>query len=312
MNHAQLLSFAVIVGSALVMIALERRFPYNKGQKLLREGFWLDFFPYNLFQTYVLGLVIAWIIARLDSLAGGGLEISRSQLISHWPLWAQLALFLVTHDLYIYWFHRLQHTYKPLWRTHEAHHSVPDVDFLSGARSHPLEILINQTIEFAPIVLLGAAPEVAIWKGTLSAVWGMWIHSNIGVYTGWMQYLINGPEMHRWHHADKPEVYHANFATKFAFWDWIFGSAYLPDPRVLKASDYGLRKRVRPIYPKGYWGQTFFAFRPIDAEEKLETQETKIPGESLWTRKPRREILDPCIGSSSSSPDSSKPVGLTS
>jgi hypothetical protein len=44
-----------------------------------------------------------------------------------------------------------------------------DVDWLSGARSHALEILINQTIEFAPIVLLGAAPEVALIKLTRPA-----------------------------------------------------------------------------------------------------------------------------------------------
>ena len=75
--------------------------------------------------------------------------------MSRWPVWVQLLFFLVTHDLYIYLFHRLQHRVPLLWRVHEAHHATDDVDWISGARSHPLEILINQTIEFAPIVLLG-------------------------------------------------------------------------------------------------------------------------------------------------------------
>ena len=80
-----------------------------------------------------------------------------------------------------------------LWRVHEAHHSGKDVDWLSGSRSHALEILINQTIEYAPIVLLGAHPDVALMKGVLDAAWGMYIHSNIDVRAGWLQYVLNGP-----------------------------------------------------------------------------------------------------------------------
>jgi len=41
--------------------------------------------------------------------------------------------------------------------------------------------------------------------------------------------LLNGPEMHRWHHADKDEkALNKYFGTKFAVWDWIFGTAYFP------------------------------------------------------------------------------------
>lgn len=115
-------------------------------------------------------------------------------------------LFFVTHDFYIYCFHRLQHRSNLLWRTHAAHHSVDDVDWLSGTRSHALEITINQTIEFLPIVLLGAAPEVALMKATIDAVWGMYIHSNLNVRSGVLQRVINGPEMHRWHHARELEM----------------------------------------------------------------------------------------------------------
>src|SRR5262249_15029922 len=159
---------------------------------------------------------IGGLIHGLDHLTG----LSRLRLIAHWPIWAQLLLFFVVHDFYIYWFHRAQHHSKYLWRIHEAHHSTPEVDWLSGSRSHSLEILINQTIEFAPIALLGAPAEVAILKACLDAVWGMYIHSNINVRSGWLQFVINGPEMHRWHHAI--EITHGgiNFGTKLAIWDW--------------------------------------------------------------------------------------------
>ena len=187
----------MIVVSAAILIGLERVYPYEPRQKLFREGLLTDLFGYGIAQSYLLGLLITAIIVWVNGHTG----LSRLQLVSAWPVAAQLGFFFVTHDLYIYWFHRLQHHSDLLWRIHEAHHSVDDVDWLSGSRSHAFEILINQTIEFLPIVLLGAAPEVALMKATLDAVWGMYIHSNLDVRHGRLGLIFNGPEMHRWHHA---------------------------------------------------------------------------------------------------------------
>lgn len=240
---------SLIVGTAVIIIALERRFPYDPRQKLLRQGLVDDLIFYGLIQSYLLGLIIAAIIDRIDHAT----NLSRLHLVSGWPVWVQVLFFLFTHDFYIYCFHRLQHRVPFLWRIHEAHHATADVDWISGARSHPLEILINQTIEFAPIVLFGGAPEVALLKGALDSMWGMYIHSNIDVRSGVLQYFINGPEMHRWHHAT--EIVDVNFATKFAFWDWLFGSAYHP---AKKPAGYGL---IGEEFPRGYLRQVLFAFR---------------------------------------------------
>jgi sterol desaturase/sphingolipid hydroxylase (fatty acid hydroxylase superfamily) len=153
----------------------------------------------------------------------------------------------VVHDFYIYWFHRWQHSNRYLWRTHEAHHSVQNIDWLAGSRSHAVEIAINQTIEFMPMYLLGAAPAVLVYKALMDAVWGMYIHANLNVKTGWLQKIINGPEMHRWHHST--DVYDQNFATKIALWDWIFGSAHLPKDQ--KPTGYGLAEEDFPLVKEG-------------------------------------------------------------
>jgi sterol desaturase/sphingolipid hydroxylase (fatty acid hydroxylase superfamily) len=238
-----LLSPIIIVICALLLMGLERVFPYRR-QRLLRTGFFTDLLGYGLLQSYLLGYAISALIGFVDARTGW----SKLGLVSHWPVLLQLAFFFVSHDFYIYWFHRLQHRSNLLWRTHEAHHSVDDVDWLSGTRSHALEIVINQSIEFMPIVLLGAAPEVALMKATLDAVWGMYIHSNLDVRAGWLQRVINGPQMHRWHHARDLPMPGKNFATKLAIWDWLFVTAYLPDD---KPASYGLSD---PHYPKrGFW-----------------------------------------------------------
>ena len=224
----QIVSILIVSIAANLYILLERLFPYVKGQKVFRDGFFNDFFWYTIFQSYFLGLIIFNFLNFVYS----NTNLNELRLFVNLPFWAQLLFFIITHDFYIYWFHRWQHNNKYLWRIHEAHHSTRDIDWLSGSRSHFLEILINQTIEFAPIVLLGASPEVAIYKGMVSAIWGMFIHSNINIRLGKIQYFINGPEMHRWHHSDEEgREYQNNYSTKLAVWDWIFNSAFFPTQR---------------------------------------------------------------------------------
>lgn len=251
MSRPELVSVLTIASAAVVFVVLERLFPYNKGQKVLREGFFDDFALYTIAQSYILGIVIfSYVIRSVDDWTG----FSRLHLLSQWPVWLQLVFFTVTHDLYIYWMHRWQHSNRILWRLHEAHHSPRKVDWLSGSRSHAFEILINQTIEFMPLVLLGASPEVIAYKGAISAVWGMYIHSNLNINSGRLQLFINGPEMHRWHHTTG-KGRNRNFATKLAIWDWIFGTAYLPENT--RAEEYGLKT----AFPDHYFPQFVYAFR---------------------------------------------------
>jgi len=245
-----LLSPLLITGGSLCIIGLERLWPYDRHQRLFRDGFWLDLVAYGLIQSYVLAFAIGGLVRSIDIATG----ISRFGLVSDWPIAAQLLFFLVTHDLYIYVFHRAQHSNRWLWRLHEAHHSCRDVDWIAGARSHSLEIMINQTIEFGAMVLLGAHPDVLLMKGVVSALWGMWIHSNVDVRTGPLQYFINGPEMHRWHHARDFLPPGRNFATKLAIWDWLFGTAHRPPG---KPAGYGLDE----AFPRGYVAQHLHAFR---------------------------------------------------
>jgi sterol desaturase/sphingolipid hydroxylase (fatty acid hydroxylase superfamily) len=267
LSSAETVSFIIIISSAVLIVFLERIFPYNKGQKILREGFFNDFALYTIAQNYILGIIIfTYIIYFIDSTTG----LSRLKLFSNIPIWIQLIIFTVSHDLYIYWMHRWQHKNKWLWRIHEAHHSPAKVDWLSGSRSHAFEILINQTIEFLPIVLLGSPPEVIAYKGVISAVWGMYIHSNINVHTGKLQLIINGPEMHRWHHT-KGKGRNRNFATKLAIWDWIFDSGFLPSDK--KADDYGLKT----FFPANFLKQFLFAFRGFRRMPKNEEEFKFLP-----------------------------------
>jgi sterol desaturase/sphingolipid hydroxylase (fatty acid hydroxylase superfamily) len=245
------------------VIAWERISPYRKGLPFFREGFWVDLVWYTLIQSYFLKILIFnYIIPSIQHL----INWHGFAFFQTWTIAEQVLFFLVTHDLYIYLFHRLQHSSKLLWRTHEAHHSGKQVDFMAGSRSHVLEIIINQTIEFAPIVIMGAHPEVIPIKALLDAVQGMFIHANINVKMGKLKYFLNSPELHLWHHANYREVFHANFSTKFSVWDYLFGTVYDPGHKPGDSRDnWGLYYE----YPKDYFMQHAFSVIRFDEQALL-------------------------------------------
>ena len=246
-------STLIIVAWAGLMIALERAFPADS-QRFFRREFWTDLLWFSTtFSTGMGWIAYIAVIPAIDHLTGW----SETRGIRAWPLWSQVVVSLFTHDLFIYGFHRLMHSNRYLWRIHEAHHSVLDVDWIGGSRGHVFENLITSTAELAPIALF-MSPGVAAIKSAIDACWGMWIHSNVSASFGVLDYVINGPRMHRWHHAR--EVHNVNFATKFAFWDWIFKTAYNPNSR---PRTYGLDEP----FPTNIVAQQIFAFRPMEVPQ---------------------------------------------
>jgi len=262
LEHVTFITTIILFCWIAFMIAWERIAPYRKGLPFFREGFWVDLVWYTLIQSYFLKILIFdYIIGPIQV----HYNWTGANFMTHWSIWAQVAFFVVTHDLYIYLFHRFQHSSKFFWRTHEAHHSGKQVDFMAGARSHAVEIIINQTIEFAPIILLLGPYSIVIpIKAMLDATLGMFIHANINVKLGKLKYLINSPELHLWHHANYQEVFHANFSTKFAIWDYLFGTVYFPKHKPGdKRENWGLYYE----YPKDYFAQHIFSVKRFDEEQ---------------------------------------------
>ena len=100
-----------------------------------------------------------------------------------WPSWLELVLSLVALDLAIYFQHRGFHYVPALWRLHRMHHADLDVDVTTGARFHPIEMLLSLGIKFGVILTLGAsAATVLVFEILLNAT-SMFNHSNV-VATG--------------------------------------------------------------------------------------------------------------------------------
>lgn len=172
-----------------------------------------------------------------------------------WPIAVQVILMVLVVDFMRYWLHRACHTWLPLWRLHEVHHSPDLLYTLNVGRFHPLEKVLQFCLDTVPFVLLGVAPEVIAGYFLAYSVNGFFQHSNLRLRYGWLNHVVGSAETHRWHHARDPKTGYCNFGNTTILWDHLFGTWYLPRARAL---DIGIPDRA---YPKGFGAQMLAPFR---------------------------------------------------
>ena len=100
------------------------------------------------------------------------------------PEWAAVAIAVVVLDLVIYLQHVMFHFVPVLWRLHRMHHADLDIDVTTGARFHPVEILLSMVIKMAAVAALGApAAGVVAFEVLLNAT-AMFNHANVKLPLG--------------------------------------------------------------------------------------------------------------------------------
>ncbi len=151
----------------------------------------------------------------------------------HWPVWLALPLAVITLDFIIYLQHVMFHAIPLLWRLHMVHHADLDLDVTSGARFHPIEIILSMGIKLASVVLIGASPEAVIIFELLLNMSAMFNHSNVKIPKKMdtiLRYFIVTPDMHLIHHSVVPEETNRNFGFSLPWWDRLLGT-YKSEPR---------------------------------------------------------------------------------
>jgi sterol desaturase/sphingolipid hydroxylase (fatty acid hydroxylase superfamily) len=134
-------------------------------------------------------------------------------------------------DVLRYWLHRWSHEHGVLWRLHAVHHQPRKLYAANVFRFHPLDKALQFLGDTLPFILLGVGPETLAYYFVVYATGGFFQHSNLDVRYGWLNYLVVGPELHRWHHARRIAESNANYAHTFALWDLLFGTYRRPADR---------------------------------------------------------------------------------
>ncbi|TSA17277.1 MAG: sterol desaturase family protein [Betaproteobacteria bacterium] len=151
------------------------------------------------------------------------------------PFWPAFVVSVIALDFVIYLQHVMFHAVPLLWRLHRVHHADADFDVTTGARFHPIEILLSMLIKFAVIAVLGApAAAVLVFEVLLNAT-AMFNHANLHLNVAVdrvLRRILVTPEMHRIHHSMEVVETNSNFGFNLPWWDRLCGtyrdSARLP------------------------------------------------------------------------------------
>jgi sterol desaturase/sphingolipid hydroxylase (fatty acid hydroxylase superfamily) len=240
--------YAAAAGGGAFVLLAERVIPYRTAWLPQRAEILDDALFLALVQL-ALPLALAWTVVWLaqDFLAA---HAALALWPSHWPLAAQLVAKIVLGDLLRYWLHRAAHTWTPLWRLHAVHHEPDKLYTTNVFRFHPAEKALQFLCDTLPFMLIGIGAEVLAYYFVFYAVSGLLQHANCEFKLGWLNYVVSGPEVHRWHHSRHVSESNHNYAHSFVVWDLVFGTYYRPRDR--EVGHLGLRTRD---YPRGFLAQ---------------------------------------------------------
>ena len=211
-------------GMVVVMVLIEMCHPLRTNWRMTNATFWRRDLPFLAIgaATIAGANYLAAITATRYSLERG---TSHAEL----PFAVGLVLAVLTTDFLWYWVHRSSHEARGkvgrfLWRVHAAHHLPRQVYVLMHAIGHPINAIVVRAILTLPLFFLGFSPAVVFAASVVTAFQGLVSHFNVDSRVGWLNYVLVGTELHRYHHSAKTEA--KNFGAVVSIWDQLFGTFY--------------------------------------------------------------------------------------
>jgi sterol desaturase/sphingolipid hydroxylase (fatty acid hydroxylase superfamily) len=164
--------------------------------------------------------------------------------------WAGVLLGVVALDLAIYLQHVLFHAVPALWRLHRMHHADLEIDVTTGARFHPIEILLSMGLKLGVVAALGMPAVAVLCFEVLLNATSMFNHSNVRMPAGIdrvLRWFVVTPDMHRVHHSIVARETNSNFGFNLPWWDRLFGT-YRDQPAAgHEAMTIGIEQFRKPV-----------------------------------------------------------------
>jgi sterol desaturase/sphingolipid hydroxylase (fatty acid hydroxylase superfamily) len=246
--------YGAVLAAGAVILGFEHLNPFRENWRptnsdLVDDGTFMV--VVQILLPLVLGWIVVWLTQRLLFELGWVLALWPAR----WPIWAQVLLKLSVGDFLRYWIHRWSHERPLLWRLHAVHHYPSKLYSINVFRFHPADKSLQFLGDSLPFILLGVGPVVLAYYFVLYATSGLLQHSNCDLRLGWLNYLVSGPEVHRWHHSQLPPEANHNYAQTLVVWDLLFGTYFRPDG--VRVGRLGLSD---PDYPARFAGQMLAPF----------------------------------------------------
>jgi sterol desaturase/sphingolipid hydroxylase (fatty acid hydroxylase superfamily) len=149
------------------------------------------------------------------------------------PAWVAVPIVLIAMDFVIWLQHVIVHAVPAFWRVHRVHHADLDYDLTTGARFHPVEIILSMFVKFAAIMVIGPPLVAVILFEVILTGMAMFNHGNVRLPAKLdraLRWLIVTPDMHRIHHSVEDDETNSNFGFNLSWWDRLLGT-YRDQPR---------------------------------------------------------------------------------
>lgn len=219
------LVLAVKAGAMVgLLLILEWAIPYQRRWRMTWAHLWRRDLVFILFNGTTLGLLSYGLAALAVMVA-----VDVDGPAGTWPLWLQVMAGLLTFETMQYGIHRWMHVSRGplthfLWRTHSVHHLPQQLYVVMHAVFHPFNaIIVRIAVQLAPVWLLGYDPAAVFVYSSITAMSGTVSHLNLDMRAGWCNYLLVGPELHRYHHSARCSEA-VNFAATLSVFDLAFGT----------------------------------------------------------------------------------------
>lgn len=145
-----------------------------------------------------------------------------------YPLWwlpASVIVYLLLHDSWFYWTHRLMHRPTIYKRMHAVHHASRDPTAWAAMSFHPWESITGAVLIPALVLLIPIHYGALLTVLTIMTIMGVTNHMGWDIFPKW---LVHGPAG-RWlitasHHQRHHEKHLCNFGLYFRFWDRFCGT----------------------------------------------------------------------------------------
>jgi len=222
------IELAVLLSTIIVLaigIILERFLPYYKPWNKSKGDFKDD-----LVSTAVLFGVVAPFVKYVTPICVVAIygfippSITLEIFPTNFNFIAQFAITLLLIEFGKYWVHRWHHAIGCLWWLHALHHSSERLYSINNFRFHPLNYVFNFLLSTFPLMLIGVPSEVLLGYLAISQPVIMLQHANIDLRSGFLNYVFNTNELHRWHHSVLPSEANNNYGGALIIWDIVFGT----------------------------------------------------------------------------------------
>lgn len=157
------------------------------------------------------------------------MELNKAGLLHRFtiPFWFNVILTILILDLWMYLWHRLNHTAPFLWKFHLFHHKDVKMNSTTALRFHTVELLLSYPGKLLICFLFGISYLPLFFYEILFFISIVIHHSNIYITEradNIYKMLFVSPIMHRIHHSIKKEERNTNYGALFSFWDRLFNS----------------------------------------------------------------------------------------